>query len=104
MRWKFQLWFRNNPERYPFRQKLKYRRKSHHRKKENCDDVWREHKQMRRDKSRNYFGYLGWRKADFKLFSSRKERRHVKRMLHRADWDNWQNFSPDYYCDPWGWD
>jgi len=87
-------------------QRLKYQRKEHHKKKER-DDSWREYKKIRKDKSKRSYSYSsrsGGHHFWFKNQSNRVERRSVNQQLHREDWDNWINFPPDYFCDPWGWD
>lgn len=69
-------------------------------------DPWREHKRTRKDKAKcnncRNFGYImgGY----FKNHSNKVQRRVTKQRIHRGDWDNWLDFPPDYYEDPWGWD
>jgi hypothetical protein len=39
-----------------------------------------------------------------KTYSNKKMRRHQKELIHRADWDSWNDFPSFYYEDPWAWD
>lgn len=88
----------------PYRYGRSYVRNTDHEPKNRpTKDAWREHKRIKKDKSKQCAHYRGECKRFWKKRAAREHRAWVRDVIYKENWDLFSDIEYKQFADPWRW-